>query len=511
MANRQFTVSARITADTRDAERNTRALAKAEEELGKRLTDLQAKFDAGTISGEKFLRGQAAIERQAGRLRASIEDAGRGGDAAQSSLSRFAEFLRGRLVATLGDVQSAARAAFGAIQESGRLAGQENVLRAQIRDLDAYLAKLDEVAQGTVSRAQLIRSASTAILLGIPAERIAELLEVARASAVATGTSVAAAFDDIARGIGRTSPLILDNLGIVVDLNAAYARYAESVGKATGELTKQEQQAALTNAVIDQTRDRVELAADAQDKLATATERASAAAQNIIDTLTRLGVGLVQGVAGGFFAAATAATLLAEAIIKVQKTTAGWLALIPLIGRAWRPVADLFEELDDQIDPLQRKLAGLASDLANGFGAAFGLVDDTTAAVRTLSETVEQSAGPAVTSYARELEKLREESDELAETTDALSAGQAALGDGFRARTRELAEHARQIVQTARAYDALAAAQGRAAATQAALAGGGRLTLAGTRIRLPGGGSRLTRDPGLSTGFPVSTNAGGLG
>lgn len=69
--------------------------------------------------------------------------------------------------------------------------------------------------------------------------------------ASATGQDIGFLTNSLVTGIGRTSPLILDNLGITVDLSEAYETYAKSVGKAVDELTKEEQQAALTAQVME--------------------------------------------------------------------------------------------------------------------------------------------------------------------------------------------------------------------------------------------------------------------
>jgi len=197
------------------------------------------------------------------RMRIEAEDAASQRIAkAQGSFARFADYLKTRFVVTLQDVSNVARAAFDRIFDVARLEGQTQALRIQLaqqgQSFDAYIAKLDEVAQGTISTADLIQSSSQALLLGIPAEKIAQLLEIARASAIATGRSTAEAFDDIAIGIGRAAPMILDNLGLVVQLGPAYDEMARSIGKSTEELDATEQKTAVLNAVLEAGIPRVE-------------------------------------------------------------------------------------------------------------------------------------------------------------------------------------------------------------------------------------------------------------
>ena len=95
MANREFTVKARIVSDTKDAERNTRALTKAQEELGQKLTDLKAKFDAGEISATKFAKAQAAIERETARVKRTLDGIAPEVDKTTSAFDRQLKALLG--------------------------------------------------------------------------------------------------------------------------------------------------------------------------------------------------------------------------------------------------------------------------------------------------------------------------------------------------------------------------------------------------------------------------------
>ena len=114
----------------------------------------------------------------------------------------------------------------------------------------SIIANLKALSGQTVSTAAVIESAGNAMLLGIPAERMAGMMEIARASAKVTGQTVQEAFNDIATGIGRQSPMILDNLGITVKLGKAYDGYAASLGKSSKQLTDAEKKQAFLNAVM---------------------------------------------------------------------------------------------------------------------------------------------------------------------------------------------------------------------------------------------------------------------
>jgi hypothetical protein len=138
-----------------------------------------------------------------------------------------------------------------------------------------------------VSDFDLMQAASRAMMLGVSADagQLSQLMEVAAIRGRAMGLSTTQAFNDIVTGIGRASPLILDNLGIVVDAEARYEAYADSVGKTAEELSKAEKTQALLNGVLESSKGLLEanggLAVDNAGKW----EQLSAAQKNYFDAV----------------------------------------------------------------------------------------------------------------------------------------------------------------------------------------------------------------------------------
>lgn len=121
-------------------------------------------------------------------------------------------------------------------------------------DATAALEKLRVASQGTISDIDLMQAATRAQMLGVAddAETLGGLLEVAARRGRDMGMSTADAFSDIVTGIGRLSPMILDNLGIVMDAKGTYEAYAESVGKTADALTDLEKRQALVQRVLQE-------------------------------------------------------------------------------------------------------------------------------------------------------------------------------------------------------------------------------------------------------------------
>jgi hypothetical protein len=119
---------------------------------------------------------------------------------------------------------------------------------------DAMLQKLRTASRGTISDFDLMQSANRAMMLGVSddADQLAALLEQAAARGRAMGMGTSQAFNDLVTGIGRVSPLILDNLGIVTGGEKVFEDYAKSVGKAADSLTDFERKQALANLVLSQ-------------------------------------------------------------------------------------------------------------------------------------------------------------------------------------------------------------------------------------------------------------------
>lgn len=92
----------------------------------------------------------------------------------------------------------------------------EDYSRSIGRSSSEILSKLKQASGGTIDDMNLIITASKAMSLGVTqdADKMGNLLLVARNKARLFGMDTTQAFNDIVIGIGRQSPLILDNLGI---------------------------------------------------------------------------------------------------------------------------------------------------------------------------------------------------------------------------------------------------------------------------------------------------------
>ena len=160
-------------------------------------------------------------------------------------------------------------------------------------DADKMLAAMKRASSGQISNDELMMAANKAMMLGVTADadQMAGLLQAAMERGQAMGRTAADAFNDIVIGIGRMSPLILDNLGIMTGGEAAFAAYAATIGKTAEQLTDFERRQMLINKVLA---DAGPVTLDSQAKIASlgvawANLRAEQG-KNLVANLTMLGV-----------------------------------------------------------------------------------------------------------------------------------------------------------------------------------------------------------------------------
>lgn len=163
---------------------------------------------------------------------------------------------------------------------------------------NVVLEGLQEASKNAISERNLMLAANKANLLGVAdtQSELEDLLEISVARGDALGVSTTQAFDNIVTGLGRQSALILDNLGIIIDLERVTKQYAESIGKTSKELTEQEKKQALVNAVIADSQHLLKSGVSIQSENQSKIESLSAAWEDFTDILASRTVPILAGV-----------------------------------------------------------------------------------------------------------------------------------------------------------------------------------------------------------------------
>ena len=118
-------------------------------------------------------------------------------------------------------------------------------------DSQRMLNDLKEAVGGTASEMELMKMATQASLMGLPVDILPTMFKNAAIVAATTGRQTNDAIGDITLGISRQSRMILDNLGIIVNVEKAEKEYAATLGRTVEQLTDAERKTAFLNAAME--------------------------------------------------------------------------------------------------------------------------------------------------------------------------------------------------------------------------------------------------------------------
>jgi hypothetical protein len=246
----------------------------------------------------RLIQQQGRAQQQAARAQARAQR--QAANAQRDSALNQIDSLAGNLSGGLAGLGAAAGIA-GALQlgqaafELAETGAQAERLRKSFDNLaksagtsgDALISSLRAASRGAISDSNLILAANRANLLGVAdtAQELTKLLEVARARGQALGLTTQQAFDDIVTGVGRESRLILDNLGIIVDIEKAQKDYAASIGTTAGALDELQRKEAIVQQILSNSVQLLKDDAKAAGDNAEAFERLAAARRNFAESV----------------------------------------------------------------------------------------------------------------------------------------------------------------------------------------------------------------------------------
>jgi len=144
-------------------------------------------------------------------------------------------------------------------------------------DINEAVAAIEKASLGTVSSYDAMAAASRAAMLNVTtdAEELGQLMEIAAFRGRAMGISSTQAFNDMVTGIGRASPLILDNLGIITK---GWSEEAAAAGKAYDAQF-------ILNKVMEQGGAQLKAVGGLTEDAAASFERLETQSKNAFDTL----------------------------------------------------------------------------------------------------------------------------------------------------------------------------------------------------------------------------------
>ena len=178
-----------------------------------------------------------------------------------SSASDFAAQASGlgglvHLYATFAANIYAASAAFNALKDAMNVMhltqGLDQLSASSGKNLGTLAAQLNKVTDGALNMQQSMTAVASSSALGMTSDQILKMGEVAKKASQAMGYDMAAAMERLTKGINLGRPQLLDEIGIIINLNTVHDDYARSVGKTAASLTDYEKKQSVANAVLQQ-------------------------------------------------------------------------------------------------------------------------------------------------------------------------------------------------------------------------------------------------------------------
>lgn len=319
-----------VAAQARTASQAVAGMSQAEVQAARSAEQLAQAQNRTAQSASQAAAAQSRAEKAALQLAQAQQKAAQASQNAGGYFQQMSSAFTSGLAGMVGPA-AAATAAIGALKGAADLtvAGASAQQTRQAFDQlaksagttgDALMTALRSASGGEINDLSLQLAANRAQLLGVAssADQFSTLMEIARDRAQKMGISTTQAFNDLVTGLGRGSPLILDNLGITVNLTEANQAYAASLHKSVDALTDTEKKQALINAVLKDGAASIAATGGAIDSNAAAFARAGAVLENLKNAI------------GGALAdaAAPAANAFADLADATQNTEAGWSSAI---------------------------------------------------------------------------------------------------------------------------------------------------------------------------------------
>jgi len=364
---------------------------------------------------------QNSFERIKNHAKVTANDIVRAEKAKNEQLKRLNEQQYGAQVSMIDKIKknwlgmtAAVTAAYFAMQKAWNVSEQaaqyeqsrmafSTMVRSMGKDAETEFQRIKKASAGLVDNKSLVESANKAMSLGISIDSLAGLMEIARAKARDMGTQTADAFNDIAIGIGRASPKILDNLGIIVKIGTANETLAASLGKTVEQLTDKEKQLAVTNAVLEAGK---EALARYNLEQKTTKEKMDSLRATVANLNLLLGQGFIRAAAAavGVYRTLNAASMVLSA--GVWRTVQAYHSLMEIVtfGEAserHRQIAEEARRYAEMDMEAAKEYWGLAKD---NFDAMIATTDELAGAMQKIPAAV-AAAGESAADSADELKE----------------------------------------------------------------------------------------------------------
>ena len=244
---------------------------------------------------------------------------------ASKNFSKMAQGISGGLVpayATLAASLFAVDAVFRALKEAADmrvlLQGQQAFAASTGIAMTSVAKSVQAATEAQISFKEASQATAIGFAAGLSAEQMERLGAAATSAAKVLGRDTADAFDRLTRGVIKAEPEVLDELGIILRLDEATRKYAETLGINANNLTTYQKSQAVLNEVLEQAETKYEdVAASIQpntyQQLAVAFTQVKETIQAIVSPALEV---VANFLAGNVVAAGAVALLFFGSILK---------------------------------------------------------------------------------------------------------------------------------------------------------------------------------------------------
>lgn len=247
MADKTVDIELRVkTAGMDQAEKQSAAIANNMAKANKAGAPAAARPGAAAINSA--VPGESKTARSLG--------AGAGTGSAASDFAAQASGLGGlvHVYATFAANVFAVSAAFNALSKAmdvtNLVKGLDQIGASSGKNLGSLAKQMVTIADGAISMQQAMRSTAMATSSGMTNDQVLRMTKVAQQASLALGRDLPDSMDRLTKGIVKSQPELLDELGIMTRMIPAQQEYARQIGKTVGSLTTFEKQQAFANAVL---------------------------------------------------------------------------------------------------------------------------------------------------------------------------------------------------------------------------------------------------------------------
>lgn len=265
--------------------------------------EVNGKMQKVTMSAKKLRKQLDAIDGAQTDVSKSSRDASRNmqglSKRTSNTTKEFSKMQQGMggivgVYATIAAQVFAVSAAFQFLKDasdvSNLIAGQKALGAVTGVAYQTITQSVRDATLGQLSFAEASRATAIGMASGLSPTQLEGLAKAAKNASITLGRDLTDSFNRLVRGTTKAEPELLDELGIVLRLDTALGKYADSIGVAVSELSAFQRSQAVANEVLSQAEDKFGAVEEILDPSVASLNRFINSFDNLINTLK---VGLI--------------------------------------------------------------------------------------------------------------------------------------------------------------------------------------------------------------------------